>query len=129
MTITPVIISAKVSPTTDTICGMASRRPTCSTACVRVMPQDIAISMYPEEANSPNADRVYRIRPAPTMMPTLKAGSINEVSARPGAPQPAAGKPCEGRTPIRPTPRPNSRISSMPLHSAGMAPPTMETSR
>ena len=129
MTMTPVIISAKVSPTTDTICGMASRRPTRSTACVRVMPQDIAISMYPEAASSPSADRVYRIRPAPTMMPTLKAGSTSEVSAWTGAPQPAAGKPCEGRMPTSPTPRPNSRISSMPLHSAGMAPPMMEISR
>ena len=45
MTITPVIIEANVSPITDTSCGVANLRPTCSTAWVRVMPQERAMSI------------------------------------------------------------------------------------
>ena len=59
------------------------------------------------------------------MTPTDNAGKINDSIAEPGAPQPSRGNPCEGKTPISPTPRPNSRISSNPPHKAGMAPPLM----
>ena len=56
--ITPVIICAKVRPTTDTSCAVARRNATRNTACLRVMPQAMAMSTACDEAISPTAARV-----------------------------------------------------------------------